>query len=147
MIIIFIVIALVIVLVNVNFMIYRNGFESGYNNDIHKSKIIKYKPNDLLSMNKVNTNINFFLNREENHLNTGDSYLEIEFVVPDDAGGVFVDNVNIRLVIYSMMALFSSVNFETSGGRTMEYIDHCHPNLLKHSLLTSTDDEYESCFV
>ena len=46
-----------------------------------------------------------------------------------------------------MMALFSSIKLETSGGRTIEYIDHCHPNLLMYKLLTSTDDEYESGFV
>ena len=45
------------------------------------------------------------------------------------------------------MALFSSVKLETSGGRTIEYIDHCHPNLLMYKFLTSTDDEYESGFV
>ena len=33
---------------------------------------------------------------------------------------------------------------ETSGGLTIEYIDHCHPNLLMYKFLTSTDDEYES---
>ena len=38
-------------------------------------------------MNTVNTNINRILNREENHLNLRDSYLEMEFVVLDDAGG------------------------------------------------------------
>ena len=46
-----------------------------------------------------------------------------------------------------MIALFSSVKLETSCGRTIEYIDHCHPNLLMCKLLTSTDDEYESGFV
>ena len=45
------------------------------------------------------------------------------------------------------MALFSSVKLETSGGRAIEYIGHCHPNLLMYKLLTSTDDEYESGFV
>ena len=40
-----------------------------------------------------------------------------------------------------MMALFSSIKLETSGGRTIEYIDHCRPNLLMYKLLTSTDDE------
>ena len=119
----------------------------GYNNDIHKSKIIKYKPNNLAAMNTVHTNINIILNREENHLNIHDSYLEIEFVVLDNAGGVFANNANIRLVNYGMMALFSSVKLETSGGRTIEYIDHCHPNLLMYKILTSTDDEYESVFV
>ena len=118
-----------------------------YNKDIHKSKIIKYKPNNLATMNTVNTNINIIPNREDNHLNLRDSYLEIEFVVLDDAGGVFVNNANIRLVNYGMIALFSSVKLETSGGRTTEYIDHCHPNLLMYKLLTSTDDEYESGFV
>ena len=98
-------------------------------------------------MNTINTNINIILNREENHLNLRDSYLEIEFDKSDDAGGVFANDANIRLVNYGMMALFSSVKFETSGGRTIEYIDHCHPNLLMYKLLTSTDDEYESGFV
>ena len=118
-----------------------------FNNDIHKSKIIKYKPNNLATMNTVKTNINIILNREENHLNLRDSYLEIEFVVSDDAGGVFANDANIRLVNYGMMALFSSNKLETSGGRTIEYIDHCHPNLLMYKLLTSTGDEYESGFV
>ena len=116
----------------------------GNNNDIHKSKIIKYKPNNLATMNTINTNINIILNREENHLNVRDSNLEIEFVVSDDAGGVFANNANIRLVNYGMMPLCSSVKLETSGGRTIEYIDHCHHNLLMYKLLTSTDDEYES---
>ena len=119
----------------------------GYKNDIHKSKITKYKPNNMGTMNTVNTNINIILNREKNHLNLRDSYLEIEFVVSDDAGGVFANDANIRLVNYGMMALFSSIKLETSGGRTIEYIDHCHPNLLMYKLLTSTGDVYESGFV
>ena len=119
----------------------------GYNNDIHKSKNKKYKQNNLATMNTVNTNNNIILNREENHLNLRDSYLEIEFVVSDDAGGVFANDANIRLVNYVMMALFSSIKLETSGGRTIEYIDHCHPNLLVYKLLTSIGDEYESGFV
>ena len=119
----------------------------GYKNDIHKSKIIKNKPNNLATMNTVNTNINIIINREENHLNLHDSYLEIEFVVSDDAGGVFANDANIRLVTYGMMALFSSVKLETSGGRTIEYIDLFHPNLLMYKLLTRTDNEYESSFV
>ena len=106
----------------------------GYNNGIHKSKIIKYKPNNLATMNTINTNINIILNREENQLNLHDSYLEIEFVVSDDAGGVFANDADIRFVKYNMMAFFSSVKLETSGGRTIESIDHCHPNLLMYKL-------------
>ena len=119
----------------------------GCNNDKHKSKIIKYKPNNLATMNTVNTNNNIILNREENHLNIHDSYLEIEFVVSDSAGGVFCNNANIRLGNYGMMTLFSPVKLETSGGRSVEYIDQCHLNLLMYKLLTNTDDEYESGFV
>ena len=119
----------------------------GYNNDIHESKIMKYKPNNLATMNTINTNINIILNREKNHLYLSDSYLEIEFVVSDDAGGVFANDANVRLVHYGMTALFSSVQLETIGVRTTEHIDHCHPNLLMYKLLTSTDDEYESGFV
>ena len=119
----------------------------GYNNDVHKSKIIKYKPNNLATTNTVYTNINIFLSREKNHLNLRDSYLEIEFVVLDDAGGVFDNDANIRLVNYGLIALFSSVKLETSGGRTIDYVDPCHRKLLMYKLLTSTDDEYESGFV
>ena len=118
----------------------------GYNSDIQKSKIIKYKTNNLATMNTANPNINIILNWEDNHLNIHDSYLEIEFIV-SDVGGVFANDANIRLVIYGMMALFSSVKLKNSGGRTIEYIDHCHSNLLMFKLSTSTNDEYKSGFV
>ena len=71
----------------------------------------------------------------------------MEFVVLDDAGGIFANNANIRLVNYGMMALFRSVRHETSVGRTIESINHCHPNLLMYKLLTSTVDEYKNIFV
>ena len=67
-------------------------------------------------MNTVNIKINIILNREENHLIIQELYLEIAFVVADNARGVFAKNANIEL--------------ETSCGRTIEYIDHCHPNIL-----------------
>ena len=92
----------------------------GYNKDIHKSRIINNKTINLEKMNTVNININIMLNREEKHLNIHDSYLEIEFVVSDDTGGVFANDANIRLVNYGMMALFSSIKLETSDGRTIE---------------------------
>ena len=98
-------------------------------------------------MNTVNTNIKIVLKIEENPLNIYDSYLQIEVFVLDDAGGVFANDFNIRLVNYGMMALFSSIKLEISGGRIIEYIDHCHPNILMYKLLTSTDDEYERGFV
>ena len=119
----------------------------GYINDIHTSKIVKYKPKNLATMNTVNTNINIILNRGENHLNIHDSNLEIEFVLPDNTGGVFANKANIRLVNSGMMVLFSSFKLEISGGRSIEYIDHCHPTLLMNKLLTSTDNEYECGFV
>ena len=80
----------------------------GYNDDIHKSRIIKYEPNNLATMNTVNRNIKIIPNREENHLNIHDSYLEIEFALSDYAGDVFANNANIRLVNFGMI-LFSSV--------------------------------------
>ena len=144
-------IIVIVIVIIIHFLSNRNGFYSdtsyGYNDDKHKIKIINFKPNNLATMSTVNTNINIILNREENHLNLRDSYLEIEFVVSDDAGCVFANDANIRLVNYGMMALFSSIKIETSGGRTIEYIDHCHPNLLMYKLVTSTDDEYQSGFV
>ena len=65
----------------------------GYNNDIHKSKIIKYKPNNLATMNTVNSNINIILNREENHLNLRDSYLELSLEIKA------IEIVNLKVTI------------------------------------------------
>ena len=45
------------------------------------------------------------------------------------------------------MALFSSIEPKTNSGRTIEYIDLCHPDLLIYRLLTSTDDDNNSGFV
>ena len=80
-------------------------------------------------------------------MNLRGSLLEIEFVVSDKAGGVFANDASIRKVDYDMMAIFTSAKLETSCGRTFEYIDHCHFNLLMYKILTSTDGEYESGFV
>ena len=98
-------------------------------------------------MNNVNTNINIILNRKENHLNIHDSYLEIEFVVSNDTGCVYANDGIIRLVNFDMMVLFISIKLEVSEGKNIEYIDHCHPNLLMYKLLTSTANENESGFV
>ena len=40
-----------------------------YNNDIQNSKIIRYKPNNLATMNTVN-NFNILISREESFKNT-----------------------------------------------------------------------------
>ena len=67
----------------------------GYNKDIHKSKIIKYKRNNLATMNTFNTNINIILNREENHLSIHDSYLEKSLLS------------QIMMMVYLLMMLIS----------------------------------------
>ena len=111
-----------------------------YNNDIHTSKIISYKPNNLATMNTVNNNINILISKE-NHLNIHESYLEIEFMVSDNGGGILATEASVRLVNYGVMGLFSSIKLETIRGRNIEYIDHCHSNLLMYKLLTSSSDE------
>ena len=75
----------------------------GYNNHIHKTRIIKYQPRNPATIHTVNTIINIILNREEIHLNIHVSYLEIEFVESDNAGCVLANDANIRLVKYRMM--------------------------------------------
>ena len=77
-------------------MVFKLDTTYGYNKDIHKSKITKHKPNYLATMNTVNTDINIILNRQENHLNLHDSYLDIEFVLSGSAGGVIANNAHIR---------------------------------------------------
>ena len=64
-----------------------------------------------------------------------------------NGGGIIANDANVRLVKCGLMAPFSSIKLETISVKTIEYIDHCHPNLLMYKLLTSTSDEYESGFV
>ena len=45
------------------------------------------------------------------------------------------------------MVLFGSIRKETVRGKTSEYTDHCHPNLLMYKLLTSFDSDNEKSFV
>ena len=98
-------------------------------------------------MNTANAKINIMLNREENHLKSHDSQPEIEFDVSEIGGVAFASDANTGIVKYGMIAFFSSIELQNSGGRTIEYTDHCHPNLLMYKLLTSTDNENESGFV
>ena len=98
-------------------------------------------------MNTVHTNIIKILNIEGSHLSTRHSYLEVAFIVSNNVGGVLANDAIVRLVNCSMMALFSSVKFETICGITIEFIDDCQLSLSMYKLLTSPDDEYESGFV
>ena len=88
-------------------MDFKLDITYGYNNDIHKNKIIKYKLSNLATMSRVDTDINTILNREENHKNIQGSYLEIAFIESENAGGIFANDVSIRLVNNVMIALFS----------------------------------------
>ena len=65
-----------------------------YSNDIHKSKIIKYKRNYLTTKISVNK-INITLNSELKNLNTLDTYLMIEFAFTNDVGGDYNENANV----------------------------------------------------
>ena len=113
-----------------------------YDKDIHNSKVIKYNPNNLAIMNTVKNTFNILIGREENHLNIHESFLVIMFNVSDNACGVTATETNVRLVKYGVMALFSSISLEKISGKTVECIDHCHPNLLMYKVLTSNCDEY-----
>ena len=68
-------------------------------------------------MNTAQAHINIILNRT-NYLKRRNSYLEIELNV-DNAETRLANDAHIRLVNYCMMALFSSIKHEPSGGRTM----------------------------
>ena len=67
-------------------------------------------------MNTVNNKNYIYISREENHLNIHESYLELEFMVPDNGGGILANDANVRLVNYGIMALFSSINLGTISG-------------------------------
>ena len=61
----------------------------GYSNDIHKRRIIKYKPKDLETMKTANYHNSVIVNTEDKLLEIHYSYLEIDFIVSDNADGVF----------------------------------------------------------
>ena len=63
-------------------------------NDIHNSKIISYKPNNLATIKTFNNNIIILISREENHLILHESHLEIMFMVSDHADALFSDGAN-----------------------------------------------------
>ena len=67
---------------------------SMFKNDIHNSKIISYKPNNLATMEIFNNNINILIRREENHLILHESHLEIVFMVSHHADALFSDGAN-----------------------------------------------------
>ena len=98
-------------------------------------------------MNTLKNNNNILTSREENQLNIREFYLEIEFSPLDNAGGIIANNANVKLVNYGGMALFSSNRLQKISGKTIEFKDHCYPNLSMYKLLTSTSNEYESGFV
>ena len=96
-------------------------------------------------MNTVNSKMNILISTEANYLNL-ESYLEVEFMVSGNGGGIIANNADVRLVNYGVMALFSFIKLGKISGKTIEYIDHCYPNLLLCKLLTRTSDEYISGF-
>ena len=67
---------------------------SMFKNDIHNSKIISYKPNNLATMKTFNNNIIILINREVNHLILHESHLEIVFMVSDHADALISDGAN-----------------------------------------------------
>ena len=65
----------------------------------------------------------------------------------DDGDAIIAKNDNVRLVNYGVLALFNSDGLSTISGKLVEYVDHCHPNLLMYKLLISTENEYDKEFV
>ena len=63
-------------------------------------------------------------------------------MVSGNGSGIIANDANVRFVDYGVTALFS-----TNIDKLIEYIDHCHLNLLMYKLLTSTREKYESGFV
>ena len=81
-----------------------------YNNDILNSKIISYKPNNLATIKKTDSNnFNILIGREEYHLNILEFCLEIEFLVSGNGGGIIANDASVTLVNYGVMALFNFI--------------------------------------
>ena len=74
------------------------------------------KPNNLATMNTVKNNFNILNSGEENHLNIHESYLEIEFIVSVNGGGIISNDANVRVVNYGVMPLFKSIRLDTING-------------------------------
>ena len=68
-----------------------------------------YKPNNLATINTVNRKLINLNSTAECQLNLHESFLEIEFMVLDDAGALLTNGDNVRLVNYSVMAKQSNI--------------------------------------
>ena len=55
-----------------------------------------------------------------------------------DADAVIAKNDNVRLANYGLIAPISSIRLETISGKSIEYKDYCHPNLLLYKLIVMT---------
>ena len=55
-----------------------------------------------------------------------------------DADAVIAKNDNVRLAKYGLIAPISSNRLKTISGKSVEYKDHCHLNLLLYKLIVMT---------
>ena len=51
-------------------------------------------------------------------------------MVSDHAGALLSNGDNVRLVKYGVLAVLSSIRLEIISGKTIEYIDHYHHNVI-----------------
>ena len=48
---------------------------------------------------------------------------------------------------YDVLAVFCFIGLETISGKTIEYIVHCHLNLILYGLLTTPNNKNKSGFI
>ena len=104
---------------------------------IHKIDFIKYSPNSLATINNANSNISISLPREDAYICLQNSFISLEFEVPQNNNTRYADGDEISLVNFGPVALFSEAKLTTSSEKHLEKVDNLHPISLMYKCLTS----------
>ncbi len=106
-----------------------------YKCDILKSKIIKYAPQNLATLNTAQTNIRIIVPSEEIYLFLNDSFLqiELEFLKNDNTRLESADNISLNCL--GTLALFSELTLNTQSNKTLEKVEECFQNFVMYNLL------------
>ena len=105
---------------------------------IHKIDFIKYSPSSLATINNTNSNTTISLPREDAYICLQNSFISLEFEVLKNNDTRYTNGVEIGLVNFGPISLFSEAKLTTSSGKHLEKVGNLHPICLMIKLLTST---------
>ena len=99
---------------------------------------IRYSPSEMGTVNIHNSQTYITIPREDSVISVLDSRLDLNFDVLHAAtDNRYVDAIDISLINFGPVALFSKYDLASSWGKHIETIDHAHIACLMYKILTS----------